>query len=183
MARRTGRERRGERGLTLVEVLIAFAILAMVTLGILALFSYSLGVNMGSLARTDLAYRCERVVETVRVQNTLNQLYLAGKLSWLTSNPHDDTCCPLEAGTYPIPPSGCTTTFWGPVAASDPPYAGAAVTEINPPYTLSYTIAAGPTGRTVTVTAQPMSPGSGGAQYVGSGIFTKAVSYAGELIP
>ena len=61
-------DRKKERGLTLIEVLVAFFILFVVTLAVLQLLSMAYLVNLGSLIRTDLTYRAERVVETVRLQ-------------------------------------------------------------------------------------------------------------------
>ncbi len=169
MNRAHRRDRRGERGLTLVEVLIAFALLFFVSLAVLAMYSAALAVNLGSLAKTDLAYRCERVAETVRLQHVL---------SLQTPPTNDATCCPMADGTYPIPPQNCTTTFWGPVSPTDPASVGAGVTQVNAPFTISYTLVTNGTLRTVTVTAQPTGTGS---RYLGTGLPFKAVTYATHM--
>jgi len=57
---------RREHGMTLIEVLVALAILLFVALAIVELFTMGYLVNMGSLARTDLQYRCQRAAEGIR---------------------------------------------------------------------------------------------------------------------
>jgi type II secretory pathway pseudopilin PulG len=162
MVRIIRRNGRGERGLTIVEVLVALALLALISLGILAMFSASVTANMGALAKTDLIYRCQRVAETIRVQHALSRL---------TSPTNNATCCPLTDGTTTVPPTGCSA-FWG----SAPN--GAAVTEANAPFALAYTITTNGAVRDVTVTAQPTTTGT---QYLGAGIPFKAVTYATQI--
>lgn len=60
------RNREASRGMTLVEVLVALAILLVIGLAIVELFTMSYLTNMGSLARTDLQYRAQRVAESIR---------------------------------------------------------------------------------------------------------------------
>jgi prepilin-type N-terminal cleavage/methylation domain-containing protein len=150
------RKKGGQRGLTLIEVLIALFILFVVMLAILELFTLSYTVSLGSKARTDMMYRAERVVETIRWQR-------AQQIAGLTTS----ACCPLTGASYTIATSGtCFDTFWGP--------AGANVIEANPPCNLSYSF----NGNTVTVEVRPLLIGSYG--YLGPVAF-KVVRYVAQL--
>jgi Tfp pilus assembly protein PilV len=165
--------RRGERGMTLVEVLIAFLILFVVTLSVLQLFSLALAVNLGSLARTDLTYRAQRAAETIR------WVY-----AYETRDPTLFTTLQTQSGidlgtqqgttvTLPATDTDAHWSFWGP--------AGAAVVDENAPFIVSYqvdTLAVGGRWR-VTVTARPQQSG---VQYAGSISGSKAVRYV-AIIP
>ena len=157
MARRKT-DRRNERGLTLIEVLVAFFLLFVVTLAVLQLLSMAYLVNLGSMIRTDLTYRAERVVETVRLEG-----YRVNR-TFGTENP----CCPVGASaskTISASDSSCMP-FWGPE--------GANVVENGARYTLSYFIS----NNTVTVQAIPQT--SGPNVYLGPAA-TKAVVYVAQL--
>ncbi len=151
------KDRKRERGLTLVEVLVAFFILFVVTLAVLQLLSMAYLVNLGSLVRTDLTYRAERVVETIRLQRY--RLTIGGTA---------DACCPVGASAnMTISASDATCMpFWGPL--------GANVVETGARYTLSYNI----TNNAVTVQALPLT--SGPDVYLGPAA-TKAVVYVAQL--
>ena len=152
-------DRRRERGLTLIEVLVAFFLLFVVTLAVLQMLSMAYLVNLGSLTRTDLTYRAQRVVETIRLQRY--RVFL------------DDTaanaCCPVGLGSsmaIPAVPGSCDA-FWGPD--------GANVMEPNARYALSYTInGAG----SVTVNAAPLTTGAN--VYLGPSA-NKAVVYVAQI--
>ena len=148
-------DRKKERGLTLVEVLVAFFILFVVTLAVLQLLAMAYLVNLGSLIRTDLSYRAERVVETIRLQRFR-----------VNNGASDDVCCPvgINAGLT-ITPTSCQT-FWGP--------SGANVIEPGARYQLSYNIK----DNTVTVKAEPLTTGNN--QYLGPATF-KVVVYVAQL--
>src|SRR5450759_3572052 len=62
--RRTGAPSR--RGSSFVEVLLAMAIMALVLVGILQMFSVSLIISKGSAARTQMLFKCQQVVENIR---------------------------------------------------------------------------------------------------------------------
>lgn len=164
---------RDERGLTLIEVLIAFFILFVTTLAILGMFSLALAVNQGSFARTDLSYAAEKVLETVRIQQVLSQIDPKNTVN-------NSTCCPLgsdDAGsstTWTIPGTGCAG-FWG--SGGGTSSFGAGLNTTNAPYTLSYTIVGMGTWREVTVTAWPTTSKS----YLGSNAQGKAVRYVAQL--
>ncbi|MBK8597307.1 MAG: prepilin-type N-terminal cleavage/methylation domain-containing protein [Holophagales bacterium] len=61
------RRRRSRRGSSFIEILISLAILAVVMVGILQMFSLALLTNLGSAARTDLLYKAQQVVENLRL--------------------------------------------------------------------------------------------------------------------
>jgi Tfp pilus assembly protein PilV len=77
--------RRGQRGLSLIEVLVAFFLLFVVTLAILEMLSMAYIVNQATEMRTELTYKAQLVVEQVRLQSVLDVL-----------NGTTNTCCPLE---------------------------------------------------------------------------------------
>lgn len=152
-------DRRNERGLTLIEVLVSFFILFVVTLAVLQLLSMAYLVNLGSMIRSDLSYRAERVVETVRLE----------KFRVKTPPAIEDPCCPLGAGankTISASDVGCMA-FWGPQ--------GANVVENGARYELSYNI---DPNNSVTVAALPLT--SGPNVYLGPAA-TKAVVYVAQL--
>lgn len=150
-------DRKNQRGLTLVEVLVAFFILFVVTLAVLQLLAMAYLVNLGSMIRTDLTYKAEQVVETARLQ-----LFRKTKITLV-----EDPCCPVSASTsYSITPTDCQT-FWGP--------AGANVMSPNSRYALNYWINA---NLTMTVQAVPLT--SGPNVYLGPA-GTKVVVYVAQL--
>jgi Tfp pilus assembly protein PilV len=160
---RKATERRHERGLTLIEVLVAFFILFVVTLAVLQLLSMAYLVNLGSMVRTDLTYRAERVVETIRLEGD--------RVNRLHQDPTPNGCCPIAAGsTMTISWTDLSApcqAFWGPD--------GANVVETGARYQLSYTI----TNSTVTVEAIPQTSGPGPV-YLGP-VANKAVVYVAQL--
>ncbi len=150
-------DRKGERGLTLIEVLVAFFILFVVTLAVLQLLSMAYLVNLGSQTRTDLTYRAERVVETIRLQRYRISIGATA-----------DACCPVGASsskTISASDAGCMP-FWGPL--------GANVVETGARYVLNYNI----TNNAVTVEALPQTSGSN--VYLGPAA-TKVVVYVAQL--
>ena len=158
MARPAGKGR-GQRGVTLIEVLVAFFILFVVTLAVLQMLSMAYLVNLGSLTRTDLTYRAQRVVETIRLQRY--RVFLLGATA-------ADACCPVGTGsTMTIPPTGTCDAFWGPD--------GANVMEANARYSLNYRIDA---GGSVTVNAVPLTTGAN--LYLGP-VANKAVVYVAQI--
>ncbi len=148
---------KGQRGVTLIEVLVAFFILFVVTLAILQMLSMAYLVNLGSLTRTDLTYRAQRVVETIRLQRY--RIFL-GQAA-------DNACCPVGVGSSKTIAPGDCTAFWGPD--------GANVVETNARYSLTYSI---DTGGSVTVNAVPLT--SGANLYLGP-TANKAVVYVAQI--
>jgi prepilin-type N-terminal cleavage/methylation domain-containing protein len=157
--------RRGDRGLTLIEVLVAMALFFIITVSVLQLYAASVAINLGSLARTDLVYKCERVVETIRWIDALKHL----------DSPPDVSGYGVDlagqSGTTVALPTDPTNAYWG--------AAGANVIDPNEKYTLSYSVVANNGFWLVTVTAQPKT--SGAFQYLGAGIATKVVRYVAQI--
>ncbi len=153
------RKAKGQRGVSLIEVLVAFFILFVVTLAVLQMLSMAYLVNLGSLTRTDLTYRAQRVVETIRLQHY--RVFLLGSTA-------ADACCPVAVGsTATVSLAGACNAFWGPD--------GANVMETNARYSLSYRI---DSGGSVTVNAVPLT--SGVNLYLGP-TANKAVVYVAQI--
>ena len=152
------RKKGRQRGLTLIEVLIALFILFVVMVAILELFTLSYTVSLGSKARTDMMYRAERVVETLRWQLALSR----------AGNPTSPACCPLSGAPFTLPTSGaCYDSFWGPAGP-------ASAMGPNPPYTVTYSF----TGSQATVVVAPLTTGT--YQYMGP-VARKVVRYVAQL--
>ena len=64
---KASRSLRARRGSSFIEILVSLAILAVVMVGILQMFSLALLTNLGSAARTDLLYKAQQVVENLRL--------------------------------------------------------------------------------------------------------------------
>jgi prepilin-type N-terminal cleavage/methylation domain-containing protein len=157
--------RRGDQGLTLIEVLVAMALFFVITVAVLQLYAASVAINLGSIARTDLVYRCERVVETIRWVDALKHQETPPDLSGYGVNLLG------QAGTRVSLPTDPTNNYWG--------VGGANVIDQNARYLLSYTVTDNVDFWTVTVTAEPK--GTGGLRYLGSGIPSKVVRYVAQL--
>lgn len=114
--------RRGARGSSLIEVLIAVTILALLMVGVLEMFSLSLLVNAGSSARTTMTFKCQQVVENLRFGFYLNKqgAVVPGGLGLPVS------AGAVTPGTYTIPyfngDSGGgvagSWAYWGPAGAN-----------------------------------------------------------------
>jgi type II secretory pathway pseudopilin PulG len=159
--------RRGQRGLSLLEVLVAFFILFVVTLAVLEMFSMAFLVNKNAEMRSELSFKAEQVIEQVRLQVALQ-----------TVNPAPNACCPTTLGTtfdVTDDSSPCFDSYWG--------SSGANIVEVDPPYELRYNITAGTSGRNVlTVEAVPTT--IAGLRYVGQQGNTaagRAVRYVAQL--
>jgi Tfp pilus assembly protein PilV len=154
--RRKTTDRKKERGLTMIEVLVAFFILFVVTLAVLQLLAMAHLVNLGSQIRTDLSYRAERVVETIRLQRFRVNNGAAA----------DNTCIPVGSDATLTMTTTTCQTVWGP--------AGANVIEPGARYQVSYNIV----GNEVTVIAEPLRTGA--SLYLGPAEF-KRVVYVAQL--
>lgn len=179
--------RRRTRGSGFVEVLLAMAIMALVLVGILQMFSVSLVINKGSAARTQMLFRCQQVVENIRYFYYLNR-NSAVTPAVLTDTGHVSGAAMTVPGTLPVPlsdvaqtflpytdpgsPCGCPWDYWGP--------AGANVMETSDgPYKISYTIQRDPAQSTwvITVSATPTDVATA-TRYFGIGLRSgKRVDY------
>ena len=164
--RRRGRmvptTRRGQRGLALAEVLVAFFLLFVITLAVLEMLSMAFMVNQAAGMRTELAYKAQLVVEQLRIQSAI---------------PTANACCPLDAGdvvTLPVS-SSCMATYWGPSAAN--------IIEPEARYQIFYQVTDGPGGsRFVVVEAAPTAVGN--YRYLGETqreAVGKVVRYVAEI--
>jgi hypothetical protein len=157
------RPRQHEEGLTLIEVLVALALFFIITVSVLQLYAASVAINLGSYARTDLIYKCERVVETIRMIQALTH----------QSSPPDVSGygITLSAGASGTLPTDPTDTYWG--------QPGANVIDPNERYTLSWSVQDNTDFWAVTVEAKPRLTGA--SRYIGSAIGTKAVRYVAQI--
>ncbi len=166
--------------MSLVEVLVASLLLALVLVGVLELFSLSLLTGSGSAARTDLTYRCQQVVECLRHVHFLRHGSVGG-----------GAAAPSAATGIPDTPS-IGVKYRLPVTSADPGWnywgpAGAAVMEEpGGSYRIFYTYADSGAFWTVTVTAQTVpatavpapAPDS---SLPGAGPSAKSVEYVAKL--
>lgn len=164
--RRPGRNaqkpRRGQRGLALAEVLVAFFLLFVITLAVLEMLSMAFMVNQAAGMRTELAYKAQLVVEQLRIQSAI---------------PGANACCPLDAGGVVVLPvdNACLASYWGPTAAN--------IIEPEARYQIRYQVTDGPGGsRFVVVEAAPTTVG--GYRYLGEQqreATGKVVRYVAEI--
>ena len=165
--RRAGR--RGERGLTLVEVLVSFFILFVVTLAVLQLLSMAYAVNLGAITRTELMYKAQQVVETLRLQR-----FRFSPAMGLSPTALETACCPYTANrSMTISTTDATYAanncdqFWGPQRIN--------LLDSSARFSLSYYI--DPNGK-VTVQGVPQTAGAN--LYRGPAA-TKVVTYVAQL--
>lgn len=178
---------RRSRGSSFIEILIALAILALLMVGVLQMFSLALLTNVGSGARTDLLYRAQQVVENLRLVYALQE----------TGNPAARAASGVPAtlaATGPVflphyngDSTSLTWNYWGPTGAGilDEEYA---------PYRIFYTVEdRDPLFWLVTVTAAPVdhpdllalgvlsAPPAQARRYRGAGSKVKIVTYAAQI--
>jgi Tfp pilus assembly protein PilV len=154
-----------ERGTSLVEVLVASAVMAVLMVGVLQLFSLALFTNFGSAARTDLTYRSQQVVENLRMIQ-----YFAKTGNKTPADNAGVTVTASGATGFTIASTGGspvtisnTSAFW---------QAAGVVVNANDPFRISYNVVDMSTSATppswsdtcflINVTAVPVdAPGSG----------------------
>lgn len=154
--------------MTLVEVLVALAILLFVALAILEMFTMSYLANMGSLARTDLQYRAQRVAESIRYMYAIHR--------------QRDIAMPIPAcgidftamtpGEVTIP-NDPADPCWG-----EPLFRVVDADFVNARYDIRYEITDEGQLWLVTVRAYPRETG---LQYLGMAIAAKGVRYVAQL--
>jgi prepilin-type N-terminal cleavage/methylation domain-containing protein len=189
------REKRPARGSSLIEVLIAMAILALMMVGVLQMFSVALLTNYGSAARTEMTYKSQQVIENLRMiyffasGGTFGVADAAGvpRALGVTTGP---ILLPYPPGTDGPSQDGAATkyTFWGPAGVNcvAPEPDGSA-----PAYQLSYTVADGGANWLVTVTATPVesplavagapTPPAGARRFLGVASRLKRVDYVANI--
>ncbi len=140
--RRSLRRPRRARGSSLIEVLIAMTVLALLMVGILEMYSLSLVVNAGAAARTQMTFKAQQVVENIRI---VYGMYRASAVFDYNFVPPSGCGIPLPLSPGGAPPDtdfvlpdnaaadATAWAFWGP--------AGANVMEIDDgPYQIRFNI-------------------------------------------
>jgi hypothetical protein len=105
--------RRRARGSSLIEVMVAMAIIMIMMVGVLEMFSLSLLQNHGSAERTQLTYKAQQIVDTIRLSQYMGkQASPKMAASAGIAYPIADTLGLFKA----LPYSGTELTygFWGP---------------------------------------------------------------------
>jgi len=151
---------RRQRGESLIEVLVALAILLLVLVSILQLFSLSLLSFHATSAHRDMMRRAQEVVEIFRLVVSTND----------TSN--TSGILPLSARTMQLPRSSSDTgySFWGPSNFD--------VVKEGSPYQITVNIADGGDWL-ITVFVEPKTA-TGGKEYLGP-VSRKGVRYAARI--
>lgn len=125
------------RGTSLLEVLIAMAIMTFLVIGILQMFFVALNLSASSSTRTQLTYKAQQVAEQIRYLHYVAQQYGDAQIpSWASYLGQT-----MTQGSYPLPYttsdlSGTSGTYWGPQGVN-------VIEGAQMPYKLSYTIADG----------------------------------------
>jgi hypothetical protein len=138
--------KRRTRGSSFIEVLLAMTIMALVLVGILQMFSVSLVINKGSAARTQMLFKCQQVVENVRLFYYLTR---QGSTTppGITESGHVSGTAMTTPGALPdvlgnvsksfLPykasESAASWAYWGPAGAN-------VMEQENGPYKISYTV-------------------------------------------
>ena len=164
--------RRPRRGSTLIEVLIAMAILALLMVGVLQLFSLSLLTDSGSAARTDMTLKAQQVAENLRYLHFVRKS--GGTLPANTGLP----ATPTDGLVTDLPYDGTEAewAYWGPNGAN-------VFEQASPPFRVSYTYAASTTPNYwfVTVSVIPSAPTAAGVNYLGTSARSKRVDYVCQV--
>lgn len=161
------------RGTTLIEVLIAMAILALLMVGVLQLFSLALVTDSGSAARTDMSAKAAQVAENLRYLHFLRSQ--GGAMPG--NNPLAVSPLPAVGVTVSLPWDGTETTwpYWGPAGAN-------VIEQTRPPYRISYTYSASTTPGYMFVTVTVVSATAPtGLNYLGPGAKVKRVDYVCQV--
>jgi prepilin-type N-terminal cleavage/methylation domain-containing protein len=177
---------RRERGSSFIEILIALAILAVLMVGVLQMFSVALIMNNGSSARTDLLYKAQQVVENLRLIQFLERSGSPAARIASGIQPLAATTTPIYLPFHATDTSTTLTwAYWGPDGF-------AVVDQERLPYRLSYTIENRDANFwLVTVTATPVdnpnlsatlpAPGANDRRYLGPASKLKIVTYAAQI--
>jgi len=171
------------RGMSLIEVMIAMLILALLMVGILEMFSLALLTDFGSAARTEMTVRAQQVLENIRYVHYLRRTASANAPSaTLTGIPNP----PSTSGeTVNIPwntsDSGWSVqyAYWGPGGAN-------VVEGPKAPYRISYSYQLDATTRYWIVTVSVIPAEAAGLAssrpYLGGGTRPKRVDYVAQIL-
>jgi len=168
---------RASRGSSLIEVLLAFAIMGILMVGILQMFSVALVVSAGAGARTQLLFKCQQVVENIRYY--VSVVRAGGTLPANTGIPVSFTA----GTTFNLPYDGSEPewAFWGPNGAN-------VMEDVKGPYQISYSVEQSSTTALnpvwiITVTAVPTADATATERYLRVGPGTKRVDYVASFPP
>jgi len=154
------------RGSSIIEVLVAMAILSIMVAGILQLFSLALIASAGSAARTELLFRCQQVVENIRLCQRLVRSVpsLPVPVGSGVPNPFVDGTTVNLPYKDTEPTWAAAYAFWGPAGAN-------VIEESAGPYRISYSIARSSGSLNamwiVTVTAVPTDDAAATRRFFG----------------
>ena len=151
---------RRERGESLVEVLVALAIMLLIMVSVLQLFTMALLTFHATNAQAEMTTKAEAVVEVIRLVRSTGASGASGILPLAS----DTRSLPTRAGEAGF-------SFWGPT--------GFAVVEEDPPYRISYQVEDLVTEWQVTVFVEPRRDGDG--LYLTSSAQRKGVRYAARI--
>ena len=163
------------RGTSLIEVLIAMGIMALMIVGTLQMFFVALASSQSASTRTQLTFKAQQVAENIRWLQYQAQQYAQTSTQFASG-----LTIPIQAatqGSLPYLDTDANYAYWGP--------AGTNIIEgTKMPYKLTYSIADNTQAQTwvVTITAVPVqassSAGSAGSNlYRGSNLMQQKVQY------
>lgn len=171
------RRMRRKRGSSLIEVLIALAVMALLMVGILQMFSVALVVNQGAGARTVMLFKCQQVIENLRYYYSLANVNAATPDS-VAGGP-DPAGGPITGIPFPMPPTATPTVFnipynstdalrwgyWGPAGAN-------VMEEEDGPYRVQYSIMRDAARGIfiITVSAVPTDVAGASTRFMGIGL-------------
>ncbi len=165
---------RSARGSTLIEVLIAMAILAMLMVGVLQLFSLALLTDSGSASRSEMTLKAQQVAENLRYLHVLRQTNPGAIPAGALLAP---SIAAGQSATLPYESSQTGWAYWGPDGAN-------VFEEENPAYRISYAYSASPNTPNylfVTVSVTSGTPGATSMSYVGPSARVKRVDYVCQV--
>jgi Tfp pilus assembly protein PilV len=165
----------GLRGTSLLEVLIAMAIMSLMIVGTLQMFFVALASSQNASTRTQLTFKAQQVAENIRFLQYQAQQYAQTSTQFASG-----LTIPITAatqGSLPYTQSDPYYAYWGP--------AGTNIIEGEKmPYKINYSIADNTSAQTwiVTITAVPVqassSAGSAGSDlYRGPNLMQQKVQY------
>lgn len=163
-------------GTSLLEVLIAMAILTLILVGILQMFSVALYVNVGASSRTLVTFKAQQVAENIKFLHYLGKEYGSAQVPTGSGIAYPITQAAVGTHQLPYLDSDLYWDYWGPQGAN-------VIDATQAPYRLSYEIKDNTQSQTYTVIVSAMPVGSsdqaanaGTTLYGGAG--TKRVQYA-----
>jgi hypothetical protein len=162
-----------QRGTSLIELLVSLAVMSLMMIGILQLFALSLAVNKTAMARTQMTFKCQQVVENLRYfYNLLNNGRPVPAGTGIPALAVATVNLPYDSGDF-------FYDYWGPNGAN-------VIEGPKGPYKISYSITNTSGGLSshwvVTVTVVPTDDASPNVRYFGVGPASgKRVDYVAEF--